>query len=227
MKIIVSKLLDKRMRKTAGWWDTIKNVGNQVADTYDKARMGWEIGKIDPKPRWQQKLDAATTPPEQYTDSQGNVKYVSVNPETGEQKPANPHYKPELAKGMGNRAYQSNYGNIFSTRNKLRMRGKQLTQKGEKSFTDKDQTIAKRIQEALEKEEQGNESLIQQLEKEGFIVNVQAPTQPVNNQNPQQGQPVANQPGPQAVNAQPVQQGMPAGNQMATPTGQITGVFSN
>jgi hypothetical protein len=249
LKIIISKNLSKRMRKVAGFWDTIKNVGQGVADTYDKARMGWEIGQqYQPKPRWQQRMDATMNNEPIYVNvpdpenpgkmkkvlkyqvedpnNPGKAKLDEYGNEMAPQK--NPYYVPGFKEKWNNQAYTS----LVSLRRTLQQRGRRLTPKGEKTIAS-DQSASKRIQQALEAEEQGNLSIMKQLEQEGIVTSVQY--SPQNNQAPQQGQPAQNapqgaqeQPQGQPVAAQSLpagQTGLPANQQMATPTGTITGVY--
>lgn len=231
------------MRKNAGFWDTIKDIGRGVADTYDKARMGWEIGKMEPKPRWQQRMDATMNnepiyinvpDPENPGRTKRVLRYMVEDPnrpgeplldENGQPVPPekNPYYVPGFKEKINQiRAYTGQGGSLFGLRNSLRSRGKRMTQKAEKAIV-QDETLAQRIEQAFRLFLQGNPSAIRQLEQEGLIENDISNTQPATP--PARPGTIPVQPG-QQVAAQPTAQptpGIPANQQMATNTGTITG----
>lgn len=233
MKIIVSKSLTKKMRKDAGFWDSLKNigkgvgkavqdVGQGVADVYDKARMGWEIGKMEPKPRWQQGMDATMDPNPIY-NAQGKPLYVEkdetgkakIDPTTGKPIPENPYYVPGFRDRINQmRAYTGQGGSLFGLRNSLKSRGKRMTQKAEKAIV-QDETLGARIEQALRLFIQGNPSEINRLMQEGLIENESQTTQPAT-------PPVRPGTVPVQSPAQPAS-GIPPNQQMGTNTGTITG----
>ena len=177
MKQIISKNMSNRIQKEAGLWDSIKGKAkglwdgagkayDATQDFYNKARLGWELGKtFQGKAPWQQKMEAMMYKNMYPTDAQGNPVYKTKDPKTGQEFPHNPFFVPGLRdkmtkSHMGHGMYRLPKGKIINPAKAH------------------DAGIQEQVQQALMLAQMGDSSGMHFLEQNQTIINEQNKQQP-------------------------------------------------
>jgi len=185
MKKIYSKTLHDRLDKEAGLWDTVKGVGSTLKGVYDKgkdiyekgkdvaqrARVGWELGKMDiGEQPWKQRLNSMMYEGAYPKNPQGQYIYKKDIIDENGQTQRVPH-NPFFVKGFKDkmtRQRSSNFGRYGMPR------GKKINPMRENEPGIKD--VINQALEALNRD--NDHRLLNNLEMQGIIINEGSQIQP-------------------------------------------------